>query len=73
MTGGVSANSRLRAMAAAAAVRAKALLALPPLRYCTDNAAMIGLAGQLKLQAGLSSTQDFSPSASSLADDWLPA
>lgn len=73
ITGGVSANSRLRARAAEVARGVGATLALPPLRYCTDNAAMIGLAGLYKLRAGVSSAQDLSPSPSSLPDDWLPA
>ncbi|MGZ3721521.1 MAG: tRNA (adenosine(37)-N6)-threonylcarbamoyltransferase complex transferase subunit TsaD [Bdellovibrionales bacterium] len=71
VTGGVSANSRLRAKTAEAAHKRGANLALPPLRYCTDNAAMIGIAGQYKLKAGMHSPQDLSPSASSLPTDWL--
>lgn len=73
ITGGVSANSRLRAKAAESAIRKKAVLALPPLKYCTDNAAMIALAGLYKLKVGQSSGQELSPSAASLPDDWLPA
>ncbi len=71
ITGGVSANSRLRARGLEVAAKAGAVLALPPLRYCTDNAAMIGLAGLYKLRAGVTSEQDLSPSAGSLATDWL--
>lgn len=73
VTGGVSANSGLRAAAEASAHKAGAVLALPPLRYCTDNAAMIALAGLLKLRRGIIATQELSPSASSLPSDWLPA
>jgi N6-L-threonylcarbamoyladenine synthase len=73
ITGGVSANSSLRAHAQIAAQGLFATLALPPLRYCTDNAAMIALAGLLKLQSGREATQELSPSASSLATDWLDA
>lgn len=70
ITGGVSANSSLRKKAAEAAIRKKAVLALPPIKYCTDNAAMIGLAGLFKIKAGFLAGQDLSPSASSLPDDW---
>ncbi len=71
ITGGVSANSSLRSQAEAAAKKEGALLAMPPLRYCTDNAAMIAYAGLLKFRAGLVADQELSPSSSSLPDDWL--
>lgn len=45
VTGGVSANTELRAKAEALSKQHKVPLFAPPLRYCTDNAAMIGLAG----------------------------
>ncbi len=70
VTGGVSANSRLRQQAMAAAKQLGATLALPPLRYCTDNAAMIALAGLFKLKVGEKSAQDLSPSAAALPEDW---
>lgn len=70
ITGGVSANSRLRAAAQEAAQREAATLALPPLRYCTDNAAMIGLAGLYRIRRGDFSEQSLSPSASSLPGDF---
>lgn len=73
ITGGVSANSGLRERAQQAAQKAGACLALPPLRYCTDNAAMIAFAGLLKWKAGHRAQQDLSPSASSLAGDWIRA
>jgi N6-L-threonylcarbamoyladenine synthase len=44
VTGGVSANSRLRTEVESWARQKKVVLRIPPLRYCTDNAAMIGLA-----------------------------
>ncbi len=70
VTGGVSANSRLRARITESALKHGAVIALPPLRYCTDNAAMIGLAGLLKFKAGHRASQDLSPAASALPTDW---
>ena len=43
--GGVAANSALRAEVSALAARTGVRCALPSLRYCTDNAAMIAAAG----------------------------
>ncbi|HVA37519.1 MAG TPA: tRNA (adenosine(37)-N6)-threonylcarbamoyltransferase complex transferase subunit TsaD [Candidatus Dormibacteraeota bacterium] len=44
VAGGVAANSRLRAEMAAWAQSAGVRLLIPPLRFCTDNAAMIAAA-----------------------------
>lgn len=52
VVGGVSANSRLRTILSERAVREGIRLSLPPLEYCTDNAAMIALAGRQSLMRG---------------------
>ena len=52
VVGGVSANSRLRTLLQERAAGEAVHLSIPPLRYCTDNAAMIAAAGRQALQAG---------------------
>jgi N6-L-threonylcarbamoyladenine synthase len=52
IAGGVSANSRLRARAEEEAVPLGFEVHLPSLRYCTDNAAMIGIAAQYRFARG---------------------
>ena len=48
VVGGVSANSRLRALLQQRAASEGLQLSLPPLAYCTDNAAMIAITGYYK-------------------------
>lgn len=49
IAGGVSANSRLRELMQE---RAPAPLRMPALKYCTDNAAMVGSAGYFRWMSG---------------------
>ena len=58
VAGGVAANRTIRStLEATAAANGFAFLA-PPMAYCTDNAAMIALAGAERLQKGLTSDID---------------
>ncbi|MDH5641528.1 MAG: hypothetical protein OEY28_09560, partial [Nitrospira sp.] len=59
VVGGVSANSRLRVLLKERAEREGVKLALPPMAFCTDNAAMIASAGRQALLADSRWTRDF--------------
>jgi N6-L-threonylcarbamoyladenine synthase len=52
VVGGVSANSRLRALLHERAQKSQIRLSMPPLRFCTDNAAMVAAAGRQALALG---------------------
>lgn len=52
VAGGVAANGTIRSALERVAAEQDADLFAPPLRYCTDNAAMIALAGAERLVAG---------------------
>ncbi len=53
VAGGVAANAAIRAALETAASANGAMLIAPPLRHCTDNAAMIALAGAERMAAGM--------------------
>lgn len=61
VVGGVSANSRLRALLQERAQAEHIQLSIPSLRLCTDNAAMIAAAGRQALLAGRRMSFDSEP------------
>jgi N6-L-threonylcarbamoyladenine synthase len=63
LAGGVSANSALRAGFVELAAQTNTVAHIPPFAYCTDNAAMVGIAGQFLLDAGRSIGPDALPRA----------
>ena len=71
LTGGVSANSRLRTRAQEWAHKKGIELVIPPIRYCTDNAAMIGYVGIIRLNRGESAQLDLGPSPHTLESDFI--
>jgi N6-L-threonylcarbamoyladenine synthase len=64
ISGGVSANSRLRADAEARGARIGLPVFIPPLSLSTDNAAMIGAAAMRKLRAGVTADWELNALAS---------
>lgn len=69
ITGGVSANSRLRTRAEELKAEGYKVV-IPPIRYCTDNAAMIGYAGILRLNHQQRSENNLGPLTNSLPEDF---
>jgi N6-L-threonylcarbamoyladenine synthase len=63
IAGGVSANSGLREAIVKLGETEDCNVYIPPFEYCTDNAAMIALAGYYKFQKGLFAPQDIIPMA----------
>ncbi|MFI3270375.1 MAG: tRNA (adenosine(37)-N6)-threonylcarbamoyltransferase complex transferase subunit TsaD [Rikenellaceae bacterium] len=63
IAGGVSANSGLRDAITLAGKRRGWSTYLPPFKFTTDNAAMIGISGLYNFEAGHRSTLDVAPAA----------
>lgn len=63
IAGGVSANSGLRAALEQLSAKRGWKLFIPPFEFCTDNAAMIAIAGYYKYLRGEFATQDVTPIA----------
>jgi N6-L-threonylcarbamoyladenine synthase len=63
VTGGVAANSELRARFMERGAAAGVGVYIPPLKYCTDNAAMIAVAGLRLARAGRTAGLAFEPQA----------
>ncbi len=59
IAGGVSANSRLRSLTLETFSNTEVNVIIPKIQYCMDNAAMIGLIGELKLKEKLGSNNFF--------------
>ncbi len=70
IAGGVSANSRLRQRAKEWAQQHSLNLFLPPMKYCTDNAGMIGLTGWKRFEKGERSPQNLNCFPHSLPEDF---
>lgn len=63
LAGGVSANSGLRTAIHSLGAELSVQVCIPPFAYCTDNAAMIAMAGQFLFEKGEYSSLNVSPLA----------
>lgn len=73
VAGGVAANAAIRTRLEAVSARSGIPFLAPPLRLCTDNAAMIAWAGIEQIRAGLSRATDFVARPRWPLDDRAPA
>ena len=73
VAGGVAANKAIRAMLETVSARHSTPFLAPPLRLCTDNAAMIAWAGIERLRAGIAPSADFAARPRWPLDDTAPA
>lgn len=69
LAGGVSANTALRESLQAACDRSGLRFCRPDMKYCTDNAAMIGCQAHYRLIKGCRDDLDLNPSAASFLSD----
>ncbi|MCL1925826.1 MAG: tRNA (adenosine(37)-N6)-threonylcarbamoyltransferase complex transferase subunit TsaD [Syntrophorhabdaceae bacterium] len=65
LSGGVSANSRLRALAVSLGAAAGVDVSLPSKALCTDNAAMVALLGERRMSEGIFSGPELNAYAAS--------
>ena len=63
MAGGVSANSELRSRMQAECEKRNIKLYYPPLKYCGDNAAMVGVQGFYEFESGNTAGEDLNATA----------
>lgn len=71
LSGGVAANRGLRASLAERCASEKIALVIPPFKYCTDNAAMIGAAAYLKWKQGSFSDLELKADPSLSLEEWI--
>ncbi|CAM2980271.1 tRNA (adenosine(37)-N6)-threonylcarbamoyltransferase complex transferase subunit TsaD [Paenibacillus sediminis] len=70
LCGGVAANKGLRTALTARCEQENVSLLIPPLTYCTDNAAMIGAAAYLKWERGQFTPLDMKAEPSMSLEEW---
>jgi N6-L-threonylcarbamoyladenine synthase len=70
VAGGVGANARLRSLLDAEAARGRFRVFYPKVEFCTDNGAMIALAGYLRLKAAGGPIADSGPPGFTVRPRW---